>query len=182
MPDEEPTGTGAGTRRSRLTSHPSSGVNSMWHWRRRVPLRRVALNFLVVYACRYLPFLTWKLALYRTIGVRIGAFSAPGLGATLDIFFPELITVGENTIIGYNTVILAHEFLRDELRTGPVVIGRDVVIGANCTILPGVVIGDGAVVGAHSLVNLDVAPGARVGGVPARPLGAGGASAKGRGA
>jgi acetyltransferase-like isoleucine patch superfamily enzyme len=51
-----------------------------------------------------------------------------------------------------------------------VVIGRDVVIGANCTILPGVVIGDGATVSAHSLVNHDVAPGSVVGGVPARPL------------
>jgi acetyltransferase-like isoleucine patch superfamily enzyme len=53
-----------------------------------------------------------------------------------------------------------------------VVIGRDVVIGASCTILPGVVIGDGAVVSAHSLVNRDVAAGSFVGGVPARPLGA----------
>lgn len=145
----------------------------MWHWRRRVPLRRVGLNFVVVYACRYLPFLTWKLVLYRLIGVRIGAYAAPGLGSTFDVFFPGLISVGENTIIGYNTVILAHEFLRDELRTGPVVIGRDVVIGANCTILAGVVIGDGALVSAHSLVNSDVAPGGRVGGVPARPLRAG---------
>lgn len=168
--DGEPTSAGAESRRRRLTSYPSPGVNPLWQWRRRVPLRRVALNFLVVYVCRYLPFLTWKLALYRFIGVRIGAFAAPGLGATLDIFFPGLISVGENTIIGYNTVILAHEFLRDELRTGPVVIGRDVVIGANCTILPGVVVGDGAVVSAHSLVNADVAAGALVGGVPARLL------------
>lgn len=168
--DGEPTNAGTESRRRRLTSYPSPGVNPLWQWRRRVPLRRVALNFLVVYVCRYLPFLTWKLALYRLIGVRIGAFAAPGLGATLDIFFPGLISVGENTIIGYNTVILAHEFLRDELRTGPVVIGRDVVIGANCTILPGVVVGDRAVVSAHSLVNADVAAGTFVGGVPARLL------------
>lgn len=157
-------------RRARLTSHPSEGVNSLWHWRRRVPLRRVAVNFVVIYACRYLPFLTWKLVLLRSIGVRIGPFAAPGLGATFDPFFPQLISVGANTIIGYNTVVMAHEFLLEELRTGPVVIGRDVVIGANCTVLAGVVIGDGAVVSAHSLVNADVAPGGRVGGVPARPL------------
>src|SRR5680860_376829 len=140
-------------RRARLTSHPSGPVNSLWLWRRRVPLRRVMVNFVVVYACRYLPFLTWKLALLRSIGVRIGRFAAPALGATFDIFFPQLISVGENTIIAYNTVILAHEFLREELRTGPVVIGRAVVIGANCTIFAGVVIGDGAVVSAHSHVN-----------------------------
>jgi acetyltransferase-like isoleucine patch superfamily enzyme len=61
--------------------------------------------------------------------------------------------------------------LLNEWRRGPVVIGNNVTIGANCTILPGVVIGDGAVVSAMSLVNRDVPPGARVGGVPIRPLG-----------
>jgi acetyltransferase-like isoleucine patch superfamily enzyme len=147
----------------------------MWFWRRRVALPRVAFNFVVVYTCRFLPFLSWKLTLLRLIGVKIGDRSSPGLGAIFDIFYPQLITVGSNTIIGFNTVILAHEFLREELRTGPVVIGKDVVVGANCTILPGVVIGDGAVVSAHSLVNADVQPGDRVGGVPARPLSAGGA-------
>jgi acetyltransferase-like isoleucine patch superfamily enzyme len=160
-------------RQERLTSFPSVGVNSMWHWHRRVSFFRVALNFVVVYTCRFLPFLSWKLVLLRLIGVKIGERSAPGLGAIFDIFYPQLISVGSNTIIGFDTVILAHEFLRDELRTGPVVIGSDVVIGANCTILPGVVIGDGAVVSAHSLVNADVEPGDRVGGVPARRLSGG---------
>jgi acetyltransferase-like isoleucine patch superfamily enzyme len=130
----------------------------------------VARNFLVVYLCRYLPFLGWKIALYRWIGVRMGERVSAGLSATLDVFFPELITVGDDTILGYGSVILAHEFLRHELRVGPVVVGRDVVIGTHTVVLPGVVIGDGAVVSAQSLVNSDVPPGAVVGGVPARPL------------
>jgi acetyltransferase-like isoleucine patch superfamily enzyme len=133
-------------------------------------LWRVARNFVVIYLCRYLPSLRAKNMLYRSLGVRVGPRTAAGLSATLDIFFPELITIGDNTIVGYDSVILTHEYLRDELRTGPVVVGRDVVIGAGCTVLPGVVIGDGAVVSAHSLVNKDVAPDAVVGGVPARPL------------
>jgi len=57
-----------------------------------------------------------------------------------------------------------------ELRTGPVKVGKNVMIGANVTILPGVEIGDGAVVSACSLVNADVPAGALVGGVPARLL------------
>jgi len=60
--------------------------------------------------------------------------------------------------------------LLTEWRTGPVVIGRNVTIGANCTLLPGIVIGDGATVSAMSLVNKDVPPGAKVGGVPIRSL------------
>ena len=47
-------------------------------------------------------------------------------------------------------------------------IGHDVWIGCNATILRGVTIGDGAVIGANSLVNKDVPPYAIVGGVPAR--------------
>ena len=143
----------------------------MWVWQRRVPLGRVAFNFAVVYACRYLPFLSWKNRLYRTIGMQVGQHVSIGLGATMDIFFPQLISIGDNSIIGYNTVILAHEFLVRELRTGPVSVGKSVMIGANVTILPGINIGDGATVSTCSLVNADVPPGALVGGVPARVLG-----------
>ncbi len=158
-------------RNARLTSHPApDGVNSLWSWRRWVPLHQVMLNFAVIYACRTLPSLRWKNRLYRMIGVKVGPHVSAGLGSTIDVFFPRLIQLGENSIIGYNTVILAHEFLRDELRTGPVVVGKDVMIAANVTILPGVVIGDGATVSACSLVNRDVPAGAVVGGVPIRRL------------
>lgn len=158
-------------RNARMTSHPApGGVNSLWSWRRWVPLHRVMRNFCVVYVCRYLPSLRWKNRLYRMMGTDVEPHVSAGLGATLDVFFPELIHLGENSIIGYNTVILAHEFLVDELRTGPVHIGKNVMIAANVTILPGVVIGDGATVSACSLVNRDVPPGAVVGGVPIRRL------------
>jgi acetyltransferase-like isoleucine patch superfamily enzyme len=50
------------------------------------------------------------------------------------------------------------------------IIGNDVWIGANSTVLAGVKIGDGAIIGAHSLVNKDVAPYSIVVGVPAKHL------------
>lgn len=77
-------------------------------------------------------------------------------------------SVGTNTIIGYNTTILAHEYLIQEYRIGKVLIGDEVMIGANTTILPGVEIGDGAVVSAGTLVHKDVPAGAFVGGNPMR--------------
>ena len=52
-------------------------------------------------------------------------------------------------------------------------IGRGVWIGRGVTVLPGVRIGDRAVVGANAVVTRDVPAGARVAGVPARPLPAG---------
>jgi acetyltransferase-like isoleucine patch superfamily enzyme len=139
----------------------------------------VLRNAALIYLARYVPFIPLKSFLYRLLGMRIGSHVSVGMMVMFDIFFPQDITIGENSIIGYNTVILCHEFMRYEWRRGPVWIGQDVTIGANTTILPGVVIGDGATVSAMSLVNRDVAPGALVGGVPIRPIRATDAAADG---
>ena len=52
----------------------------------------------------------------------------------------------------------------------PIVIGERARIGLGSGVLRGVTVGAGAVVGPHAVVTRDVAPGAQVGGVPARPL------------
>lgn len=137
-------------------------------WTRLVNPWRATLNFVVLYICRFVPWVGVKRLLYRCLGMKVGRDVAVGLGAMFDIFFPHLITLGDNCVIGYNATILAHEFLVREWRTGPVEVGRDVLIGANATVLPGVRIGDGAVVGAGAVVTRDVPPGAFVAGVPAR--------------
>ncbi len=53
---------------------------------------------------------------------------------------------------------------------GNITIGNDVWIGYGAIILSGVTIGDGAIVGAHSLVTKDIPPFTIAGGVPARPI------------
>lgn len=53
---------------------------------------------------------------------------------------------------------------------GDIVIGSDVWIGYHATILQGVTIGDGAIIGARAVVSRDVPPYTVVGGVPARPI------------
>jgi dTDP-4-amino-4,6-dideoxy-D-glucose acyltransferase len=54
---------------------------------------------------------------------------------------------------------------------GAVVVGRHTIIGAGSVILPGVTVGEGASVGALSLVREDVEAGVVVAGIPARPIG-----------
>lgn len=144
--------------------------NSLVKWYLiRNPLRVIA-NFVVIYVCRYLPSLALKRFLYRRIGMKVGDKVSIGLGAVFDIFFPDKIEIGDNSIIGFNSVILCHEFLIEEWRNGKVSIGKGVMIGSNVTILPGVEIGDNAIISSMSLVNRDVSKGERVGGVPIRGL------------
>ncbi len=126
-------------------------------------------NFIIIQVARYTPFLSVKNWLYRTfLRMEVGKKTSFALMVMPDIMFPEKITVGDNSIIGYNTTILAHEYLIREYRLGEIVIGNEVMIGANTTILPGVTIGDGAIVSAGTLVHRDVPAGSFVGGNPMR--------------
>lgn len=141
--------------------------NSLWQIYKTVPFIKVMKNFAVIQLARYTPFLNVKNWLYRTfLSMEVGKETAFALMVMPDIMFPELIKVGDNSIIGYNTTILAHEYLIKEYRLGQVVIGSNVLIGANTTILPGVEIGDEAIISAATLVNKDVPAGAFVGGNP----------------
>lgn len=109
--------------------------------------------------------------IYRIfLRMKIGEDTAFALMVMVDIMFPEKITVGRNSVIGYNTTILSHEYLIKEYRLGEVYIGDEVLIGANSTILPGVTIGDGAIVSAGTLVHKNVPAGAFVGGNPMRMI------------
>jgi acetyltransferase-like isoleucine patch superfamily enzyme len=153
----------------RTTKYPVSGANSLWQIYKTVSFWKVFKNVVVIQIGRYTPFLAVKNWLYRTfLRMKIGEKTALAFMVMPDIMFPEKIQIGRNCVIGYNTTILAHEYLIDEYRLGDVIIGDEVMIGANSTVLPGVVIGDRAVVAAGTVVHKDVPAGAFVAGNPMR--------------
>ncbi|AAP29048.1 MULTISPECIES: acyltransferase [Bacillus] len=155
----------------RTTRYPVSGESSLWNVYKTVSFWKVMKNFIIIQIARYTPFLSVKNWLYRTfLRMKVGKKTSFALMVMPDIMFPEKITVGDNSIIGYNTTLLAHEYLIREYRLGEIVIGNEVMIGANTTILPGVRIGDGAIVSAGTLVHKDVPSGAFVGGNPMRVI------------
>ena len=83
------------------------------------------------------------------------------------------IVIGDDALIGHNCVIATLNHNEDPGQRGniipkPVKIGDKVWIGANVTILPGINIGDGAIIAAGAVVTKDVPPRAVVGGVPAK--------------
>lgn len=85
------------------------------------------------------------------------------------------IEIGDGALIGHQVVIATLNHDKDpsnraDMLPGRVKIGKNVWIGAHATILPGVTIGDNAIVAAGAVVAKDVESNTVVGGVPARVL------------
>lgn len=128
----------------------------------------IVLNYVVINLAKHCPSLDLKRWLFRRLGMKLGDNVTIASGATLDYFFPELIEIGENSIIGMDSMILTHEFLLDRWRCGKVSIGKGVMVGAQSLILAGVTIGDRATISAKSLVHKSVPGHWFVGGDPLR--------------
>lgn len=108
-------------------------------------------------------------------GISIGKGS--GLGVNCLVHGP--LEIGEKVMMGPDVVILTHTHNIDRTdipmgdqgsRVAKVIIGNDVWIGMRSIIMPGVRIGNGAVIGAGAVVTKDVPDYAIVGGVPARVI------------
>ena len=85
------------------------------------------------------------------------------------------IYIGDGALIGHNVVLATLNHAMSPSRRGtmvpaPIRIGKNVWIGSNAAILPGVTIGDGAIVAAGAVVTRDVPENTIVGGVPARVI------------
>ncbi len=109
--------------------------------------------------------------------LRVGDGVFIGRDCMLDL--KDRIEIGDRATIAMRVTIVTHlDVGRSSWRTrgyantqAPVRIGADAYIGAGAVLLEGVQIGEGALVGACALVRQSVPAGARVAGVPARPIG-----------
>ncbi|WP_407674469.1 DapH/DapD/GlmU-related protein [Parvivirga hydrogeniphila] len=99
-------------------------------------------------------------------------------GAT--IVCRQSIRIGNRVLVGANVTItdtdshavdrIPRRYLREGVRSAPVVIGDDVFIGGNSIVLKGSTIGDGSVIGAGSVVTGSIPAGVLAAGNPARVL------------
>lgn len=96
-------------------------------------------------------------------------------------FICEGVTIEDEVFIGHGVMFINDKYPRSTTGQGtlqteadwvctPTVIKRGASIGSNATILCGVTIGEGALVGAGSVVTHDVPAGSVVAGNPARPI------------
>jgi acetyltransferase-like isoleucine patch superfamily enzyme len=127
---------------------------------------------------------------YQFLGLRYPANAVIYGGA--EVRHPKNIRIGEGTIIGNGAILdgrlgltigkrvnfstgvwiwtVQHDYRSPDFGDsgGPVVIGDYAWISCRVVILPGVTIGEGAVVAAGAVVTTDVAPYSVVGGIPAK--------------
>jgi len=130
--------------------------------------------------------------IFRKCGRNVNIRPRVYFGSGRNLSMGDDSMLGQNSIIGStaeviigNDVMMGPEVLiytsnhgmepgipmrRQPLQCAPVCVGNDVWIGARCIILPGITIGDGAVLAAGAVVTADVPANAVVGGVPAKVL------------
>jgi maltose O-acetyltransferase len=161
-------------------------------------IRRFANYFLdlelfLLWIVGYVPSHLIRKFFYRLAGIRMGRGTTFHMGARF--YLPRNISLGEDTVVGDHAfidgrakvVIGSHTDIASQLMIynsehdlsdpgflateEPVTIGNYCFIGPRVIIMPGVSIGDGAVVAGGAVVTKDVDAGAIVGGVPAKEIG-----------
>lgn len=125
----------------------------------------------------------WYRRIVRWVLTRFGvAIQGLPLWISSSVYFDHRggLTFGDRCVISAGVHLLTHDFSMDRVaerrygietdelsRSAPIEIGAQAFIGMNAMILPGVTVGDGAIVGAGSVVTRDVPPDTVVAGNPA---------------
>lgn len=170
IPEQEHRPARAATSASNL--EPASAVHGAARHstvRNKSLLRRV-LNRVLHLFCRFLPgAATVRPFLHRMRGMQIGKNVWIGEDVYLENEFPELVEIQDGAVVGLRSIIIAHT-----RGTGRIVISKDVYIGAGCVIVTPanrtLVIGEGSVIMASSLVTGNVAPYTLYGSDSSKPL------------
>ena len=95
---------------------------------------------------------------------------------------PEMLSFGDNCHIASGVTFISHDITGQMFkimdndpsyvnRRGKIVLGDNVFIGANCSILYDVTIGDNVIIGAGSVVNKNIPSGSVAAGVPCKVIG-----------
>lgn len=108
-----------------------------------------------------------KVLVYKLLGLKIGKNSFVN-----KVSDPRFVQIGNNTILGEDSVVFCHVFENKKKSVAPIKIGNNVVVGANSVIMPGVTIGDNSIVAAGAIVTkfTHIPSGEIWGGVPARKI------------
>jgi putative colanic acid biosynthesis acetyltransferase WcaF len=171
----------------------SGPYDSPWSIWTRVRILLWNIVWLVFFRFTPKQLYRWRLFLLRSFGCKISGspYVAPStiikmpwnlemedracLGPKSEVYNLAKVILKERSTVSQYAYLCAgtHDFSDPNLPlvVGDIVVGTDVFIGARAFVLPGLVIGDRAVVGACAVVTRDIEPGIVAGGNPARPIG-----------
>lgn len=139
-------------------------------------LYRRYMDFFLQQLSRVVPYSGIRVRLHRWRGVKIGSGVHIGPMVTIDDVYPNFVVIedgvslaGQIYILTHNKPLEYHKHL-SEAFLAPVIIKKNAWIAIGVTILPGVTVGEGAIVAAGSVLNKDVPANTFWGGVPAKQL------------
>jgi hypothetical protein len=133
-----------------LGLHVQEGVHSvgspqMLKWM-MVSALYIAMRFIFLDFMLLTPFCA---LFYKVMGAKLGKNVQINSTRVGDI---SLLEIGDNSVIGGNATVICHSFEKKGLLIEKVKIGKNVIVGLNSIILPGVEIGDSAVIAAGAVV------------------------------
>jgi acetyltransferase-like isoleucine patch superfamily enzyme len=128
---------------------------------------------LLAYSC---PFAKTRIIFNRLRGVNIGKGCYIGMFCFIDNLYPDYIYIEDGVSINTGTMLIAHfnPFVKFkqvlQAKVSPIIIKEGALIAVSCVILPGVVIGENAIVSAGSVVTENVEACTLVRGNPAKKV------------
>ncbi|HQM43719.1 MAG TPA: acyltransferase [Smithellaceae bacterium] len=133
------------------------------------------LTFPLLYFAWFSPHKSLRVFFHRLRGVQIGKNVEIGYFCLIGHVHPQMITIEDNAVITAKVTILEHDNAlyytkRGNVKYGKVIIGKGAFVGEGSIIMPGVKIGECAIVGALTFVNKNVPANETVVGNPARLL------------
>jgi acetyltransferase-like isoleucine patch superfamily enzyme len=131
------------------------------------------MNFCLFRISFFCPFNNIRIKFHRWRGVMIGKNVYIGMQCSIDNAYPEYIYIEDNASLAGECLVIAHSNPYRHFqnvtpaRVSPVIIKQGVWICVRAVILPGVTIGENAIISAGSVVDSDVPPCSIVAGNPA---------------
>jgi acetyltransferase-like isoleucine patch superfamily enzyme len=137
---------------------------------------RRSMNYFLQMLAKIIPISFIRILLHRKRGVKIGKKVHIGPMVNIDDSYPNFVIIEEGVsisglclILTHNKPMLYHKHL-SEAFLGPVTIKKNAWLAYGVIVLPGVTIGEGAIIAAGSVVTKDVPPNTLVGGIPAKVI------------
>jgi acetyltransferase-like isoleucine patch superfamily enzyme len=146
----------------------NSKKNVLYKWNKIIFPLRFIYNFLIIKISKYMPMHTKIFFLKFFLKMNIGKNTGIGPETEIDPFYPELITIQEDVIVGWKVNLLTHDFTHDKLRFGKTILKKGCLVGGFSTIKAGVNIGKNSIIAMNSFVNKDIPDNEIWGGVPAK--------------